>query len=85
MKIVTLKENEKGAEYCALKENEKGAEYCALKENEKEMCLKEFPSSYQPTYSDTNNTNAVAPAILPPTIPLLFLLEPSSMTLTQKM
>ena len=44
-----------------------------------------FPCDYQPTNSDTNSTNTTAPATLAPMMPLLFLLEPSSMTLTQKM
>ena len=51
----------------------------------KKKCLKGLPSDYHPTYNDTNNTNAAVAAILPATMPLLFLLEPSSMTLTQKM
>ena len=49
MKIVTLKENEKDQNIVTLKENEKDQNIVTLKENEKEMCLKGFPSSYQPT------------------------------------
>ena len=56
-----------------------------LKLNEKEVSVKVFSFIYQPTYIDTTSTKITAPPTLTVSKPLLFLLDPSSLTLTQKM